>query len=304
MSMKKLSLVVLVCLAAFSCVPTCSASPKNRHARGNLLAQPIVARDWNVSFPITQAPLPDPSSTLPDGSPTPTCQTYSPCNLFYQVSRMAFLHQSRLTNWSSMCPYFTGRATRKTRLAWLHWAILHPRLLPLDSLCTFFSLCPIISQLINHCRTSPSIYAIFPSIMASDGCSQIGQGYGPITTSFAPGELSTIDIGGHSTNVFNFDDLPCPPSGIELAPGSTYAPLIAPPSFIFDLDPAFSSCIPGYSQGVDPPTAVTSVTNGIQGPGAPGGGRPARRDLGPHAHSHVAPWAPAKTVGPTHKGSL
>lgn len=140
--------------------------------------------------------------------------------------------------------------------------------------------------------------------MASDGCNQIGQGYGPITTSFAPGELSTIDIGGHSTNVFNFDDLPCPPPGIEVPAGETYAPLIAPPSFIYDLDPAFSTCIPGYSQGVDPPTAMPTVPGGIPGPVGPRGVRPARRDLEQRAHPHVAPWAPAKTAGPTHKGQL
>ena len=151
--------------------------------------------------------------------------------------------------------------------------------------------------------TSPSIYAIFPSIMASDGCNQIGKGYGPITTSFAPGELSTIDLGGHSTNVYNFADLPCPPSSIELPPGETYAPLIAPPAFIWDLDPAFSTCIPGYSQGVDPPIAFPT-DSGPQGPGPAGGGRPPRRDLGEHAHPHVAPGVPTKTDGPTHNGQI
>ena len=153
----------------------------------------------------------------------------------------------------------------------------------------------------SYCRTFPSIYAIFPSIMASDGCNQIGKGYGPITTSFAPGELKTIDIRLDSTNVYNFADLPCPPSGIELPPGSTYAPLISPPPFIFDLDPAFSTCIPGYSQGLDPPSAVVT-DSGPQGPGPVAVGRPPRRDLGVHAHPHVAPWAPTKTAGPTHKG--
>lgn len=148
MSMKKFSLVMLVCFAAFSYAPICSASPKGRHASGNLLAQPIVARDWNFSFPITQAPPPDPSSTVPDGSPTQTCQTYDPCNLFYQVSRKALLHLSRLTKWSSMCPFSTGRATRRIRRAWLHWPVLQPQLLPLDSLCTFSSLCPVITNLI------------------------------------------------------------------------------------------------------------------------------------------------------------
>ena len=132
--------------------------------------------------------------------------------------------------------------------------------------------------------------------MASDGCNQIGKGFSSITTSFAPGELSTIDIGGHSTNVFNFADLPCPPSGIDVPAGQLYAPLIAPPSFIWDLDPAFSTCIPGYHQGVDPPTALPTV-QGPQGPGAPGAAPP-RRDLG------APPWLPTKTAGPTLKVHL
>ena len=152
----------------------------------------------------------------------------------------------------------------------------------------------VIRFLSCHHRVSPSIYAIFPSIMASDGCNQIGKGYGPITTSFAPGELSTIDIGGHSTNVFNFDDLPCPPPGIFVPSGQPYAPLIAPPPFIWGLDPAFSTCQPGYSQGLDPPHAIPTMS-GPQGPGAPGAAPPRRRDL------EVFPWGPAKTPGPVLK---
>ena len=151
-------------------------------------------------------------------------------------------------------------------------------------------------------RVSPSIYAIFPSIMASDGCEQIGRGYGPITTSFAPGELSTIDIGGRSTNVYNFADLPCPPSGIDVPSGKPYAPLIAPPSFIWDLDPAFKGCIPGYEQGVDPPTA-NPTDAGPNGPGQVGGG-PRRRDVRAHAHPHTTSWGPLKTPGPAHKVQL
>ena len=152
---------------------------------------------------------------------------------------------------------------------------------------------------LNHgCRESPSIYAIFPSIMASDGCNQIGKGYGPITTSFAPDELSTI--AGGSTNVFNFADLPCPPPGVEVPPGETYAPLIAPPAFIWGLDPAFSGCLPGRSQGVDPPTAMPTA-DGLGGPG--GGGHP-RRNLDAPSYPNVAPWAPTKTAGPAFKGQL
>lgn len=133
--------------------------------------------------------------------------------------------------------------------------------------------------------------------MASDGCNQIGKGYGPITTSFAPGELSTIDIGGRSTNVYDFADLPCPPPGIDVPAGKPYAPLIAPPSFIWGLDPAFSGCIPGYSQGVDPPTAHPTAP-GLGGPGDPGVAPP-RRDLAGHAHPHAASWGPVKTPAPT-----
>ena len=151
----------------------------------------------------------------------------------------------------------------------------------------------MISYLSLNGRQSPSIYAVFPSIMASDGCKQIGNGYSHITASFAPGELSTID--GHATKVFDFDDLPCPPPGIDLTPGETYAPLIAPPSFIWSLDPAFSTCIPGSNQGLDPPIAV-HTTSGPDGPGPDGA--PRRRDL------RASPWGPIKTPGPTLKAQL
>ena len=161
----------------------------------------------------------------------------------------------------------------------------------------------MISKLNHDSPVFPSIYAIFPSIIASDGCNRIGGAYGPITTSFAPGELSTIDVGGHMTSVFNFADLPCPPSSIQLPPGETYAPLIAPPAFIFDLDPAFSTCVPGYSQGVDPAIAFTSGI--LDGPGSPGANPRRRRDVvGAHAHPHGGPWGPTMTAGPTLKVQL
>ena len=59
----------------------------------------------------------------------------------------------------------------------------------------------------------------------------------------------------------------------------SYAPLIAPPSFIFnDLDNgAFSNCIPGLSQGVDPPIALPSGG----GPSGPGHGHPRRAKRAP-----------------------
>ena len=51
----------------------------------------------------------------------------------------------------------------------------------------------------------------------------------------------------------------------------SYAPTIAPPSFIFgELDNgAFATCIPGLDQGIDPPIAVQGG-NGVSGPGRVG----------------------------------
>ncbi len=164
----------------------------------------------------------------------------------------------------------------------------------------------MFNQLRYTHRIPPSIYAVFPSIMASDGCNQIGKGYGPITTSFAPGELSTIEA-SDTTNVYNFSELPCAPSGIEVPPGETYAPLLAPPSFLYDLDPAFSACVPAYVQGVnppfDPPIAVTSVKGGLRGPDIQDN-LPPRRDLGAYARPHAGASGPAKTAEPKHKIQL
>lgn len=90
MAVASFSPVLLICIAAFLLVSFGSASPKGRPASQPLMMQPIQVREWsNVSFPITQPPPPDASNTQPDNTPTPTCQTYSPCNLFYQVSHTA-----------------------------------------------------------------------------------------------------------------------------------------------------------------------------------------------------------------------
>ena len=88
MAVKTFSPVLLLCIAAFSFAAIGSASLKGRPAN-RPPTKPIDARQIsNVSFPLTQAPPPDPSSTVPDMSPTSTCQTYD-CNLFYQVSHTA-----------------------------------------------------------------------------------------------------------------------------------------------------------------------------------------------------------------------
>ena len=152
--MDNFSLVVLAFIAAFSCTPTCFASPKQWHPRRDPLAQAIDPRNWsNVSFPLTQAPPPDPSIIEPIVSPTSTCQTYS-CNLFYQVSHIAS-QPSILTKWSSMCPSITGRLSRRTRRAWLQCPALHSWLFPLGSLCMLFPRSHVISklsQVVEHFR--------------------------------------------------------------------------------------------------------------------------------------------------------
>lgn len=102
---------------------------------------------------------------------------------------------------------------------------------------------------------SPSIYAIFPSISANNGCSQIGSTYSTKTTSYAPGALSTLVSPGVYRQL-NVADLEC---GAD--------PLISPPPFLFQLDPAFGDCIPGASQGVDPATPLATQTGSISGPG-------------------------------------
>ena len=162
----------------------------------------------------------------------------------------------------------------------------------------FFSLFSVFDELSINYRVPPSIYAIFSTIMASNGCNQIGKDYGPMITSLAPGELSTIVF--PLTKVYNFNDLPCPPSGIKLPPGATYAPLLAPASFIYDLDPAFSTCVPGYSQEVDPPfdppIAHVTARYGLLGQAM----FLLAETLGAHARPHAGPSGPAKTAEPKH----
>ena len=90
MAVKMFSPRLILCIAAFA--PFCFGSPKGRLAERAPLTQLNGAQQWsNVSLPFTQAPPPDPSSTLSDMTPTSTCSTYSPCNLFYQVSHTALL---------------------------------------------------------------------------------------------------------------------------------------------------------------------------------------------------------------------
>ena len=99
---------------------------------------------------------------------------------------------------------------------------------------------------------SPSVYVVFPSIAAYDGCQQIGQTFANLTTSFAPKELSTLRS-DWSVYPFNFNDLPCPPADVPWNRSEgPYQPILAPPHFLFTIDPAFATCTPAASQGIDP----------------------------------------------------
>lgn len=155
------------------------------------------------------------------------------------------------------------------------------------------------ANLLNICSQSPSVYVVFPSIRGWDGCSQIGTHIVDLTTSFAPGALSTIGL-DNTTRSFNFGDLPCPPAdvGWDSSKGP-YAPRLAPPEFLFNLDPAFKTCIPGATQGIDPYTTLTTVA-ADSGPGVVGCRRGqckgAKRAL---EHAYPMPWAPQRTAEPT-----
>ena len=99
---------------------------------------------------------------------------------------------------------------------------------------------------------SPSVYVVFPSINAFDGCRQIGQTFAGLTTSFAPEAMSTIRS-DFNKYPFNFADLPCPPADIPWNRSEgPYQPLLAPPDFLFTIDPAFATCTPAASQRIDP----------------------------------------------------
>ena len=98
--------------------------------------------------------------------------------------------------------------------------------------------------------------------------------------SFAPGELSTY--GGPLINilhaelftptVYNFADLPCPPQSImydqwyKPEPGYPFRPILAFPSKVLDIDPAWASCAASLFTGVDPPRAL-APTNAMAAPG-------------------------------------
>lgn len=123
---------------------------------------------------------------------------------------------------------------------------------------------------------------LFTSIRATDGCQQIGTTFVDYTHTFRSGELSSSRDG--ATYSFNVQDLPCPPPSVNWSGPGLYAPTIAFPPWMTDLDPAWSDCRAGYKQGIDPYTAFPSAP--VAGPGeGPPIRRSKRTELG-HGHAH------------------
>ncbi|KAK0513753.1 hypothetical protein JMJ35_003475 [Cladonia borealis] len=242
--------VILFAPFTWASLPPRQAVPISAGAAYSLPSVPTLAPGWSPSPPVWSSPTPASSTTAPVGAygypPEPTtCTPWAQCNVFYQWVTVLYWPQS--TQNTACIPQATG---------------VPPTPLP--------------AGIVENSLQSPSVYAIFGSIRATDGCTQVGTTFKDFTTSFAPGDLSTVDSSG-ATKVFDFGDLPCGPSGTE---DISYAPTIAPPSFIFnELDNgAFATCIPGADQGIDPPIAVQGG-GGVSGPG--GGGRPGRNRRAP-----------------------
>lgn len=155
------------------------------------------------------------------------------------------------------------------------------------------------ASLLTLCSQSPSVYVVFPSIHGYDGCNFVGKTFIDLTTSFASGALSTIGLDS-STYSFNFGDLPCPPADVGWDPSrGPYAPLLAPPDFLFRLDPLFATCIAALHQGIDPYTTLTTAL-ADSGPGGVGCRRgDCNRVKRALEHAHPLSWAPRKTAEPT-----
>ena len=154
--------------------------------------------------------------------------------------------------------------------------------------------------LTSFCSEPPDHLVVFTSIHATDGCRKVGNTYVGHTHTYHPGELSSIRDG--ATYSFNFGDLPCPPESVHWTRPGTYAPMIAFPDWMTELDPAWKTCDAGYEQGIDPFTAFPSKRRGS----GPHEGPPLRRmkrgdqEHG-HAHGRKMPRAVAATPTATAK---
>lgn len=142
--------------------------------------------------------------------------------------------------------------------------------------------------------TPPDHLVVFTSIRATDGCRIVGNTYAGYTHTYHPGELSSIRDG--ATYSFNFEDLPCPPESVHWTRPGTYAPMIAFPDWMTELDPAWKTCDAGYEQGIDPFTAFPLKPGGS----GPHEGPPLRRmKRGNHGHGHAFGRETPRTVAAT-----
>ncbi|KAF2721685.1 hypothetical protein K431DRAFT_303218 [Polychaeton citri CBS 116435] len=118
--------------------------------------------------------------------------------------------------------------------------------------------------------TSPSVYLLFPSIYASNGCRAVGATHSGSVISLEPSALSTIYATGflyasqpNAASTFDFDDLratPVPAAAYERQVGcvaaygcptiyNDYTPTLSIPSQVTGFDPAWTDCYPGFPYG-------------------------------------------------------
>ncbi|KAL8901617.1 MAG: hypothetical protein Q9207_005113 [Kuettlingeria erythrocarpa] len=169
---------------------------------------------------------------------------------------------------------------------------------------------------------SDNIYVVVPQLSAGNNCTKIAE-YTSRTFTFKPGELSTIQGPANITKEFNFADIPCPPPDVaedvkwffnpDFNPAQPYAPVVAPFSQLWDLDPAFKDCIVPLNQGFDPSIAYSTadaptLPMGGKGHLGPlGGGGPRLGPLhrrGEPMFAHRVPGLPLETGSPGSRGKI
>ena len=127
---------------------------------------------------------------------------------------------------------------------------------------------------------SPSVYVEFPTLFAWDRCGKLGPEPTNMVRSYHPAQMSTIVYDStFASQVFPFDfaSAVCPPKSVAdnqfwmaLAKDrSHYNPIIQAPQDLTDINPWWSSCVPGPYQGHDPPSALTPYNNLAPNPTPP-----------------------------------
>lgn len=116
---------------------------------------------------------------------------------------------------------------------------------------------------------SPSVYVVFPIILATNACGLVGNAYTSWTLGVPEHQLSTYQQ-GFGTSAFNPADLGCPgpdpgklddPYELE-DEANQGAPSVLLPADLTSLDPAWKSCVlGGLDLGRDPPRALQPASN-------------------------------------------